>query len=138
MDVGIIDAGRLGQAIARVAIRAGRAVVIANSRSPESLASVVSILGEGVSAGTPREAAAADIVVIAVPWDRVREALAGLEWNGQIVIDATNDWNADDLHGRTSSEVVADLVPARTSLRPRTRSPPRCSAPTRTKPEADV
>ena len=28
----------------------------------------------------------------------------------QIVIDATNDWAADDLDGRTSSELVADLV----------------------------
>jgi 8-hydroxy-5-deazaflavin:NADPH oxidoreductase len=109
--VGIIGAGRLGQAMTRAAIRAGRSVVIANSRGPESLTSVVSALGEGVSAATPREAAAADIVVIAVPWDRVREALAGLEWKGQIVIDATNDWNADARQTRTSSEVVADLVP---------------------------
>ena len=28
----------------------------------------------------------------------------------QVVIDATNDWAADDLDGRTSSEIVADLV----------------------------
>jgi 8-hydroxy-5-deazaflavin:NADPH oxidoreductase len=110
-SVGIIGAGRLGQAMAQVAIRAGRAVVIANSRGPESLAPVVSALGDGVSAGTPREAAAADIVVLAVPWDRVRDALAGLEWNGQTVIDATNDWNSGDDQARTSSEVVADLVP---------------------------
>jgi len=109
--VGIIGAGRLGQAMSWAAIRAGRSVVIANSRGPESLTSVVSVLGEGVSAGTAREAAAVDIVVIAVPWDHVREALAGLEWNGQIVIDATNDWNADDIQARTSSEVIADLVP---------------------------
>ena len=109
--VGIIGAGRLGQAMSRAAIRAGRSVVIANSRGPESLTPVVSALGEGVSAATPREAAAADIVVIAVPWDRVREALAGVEWKGQIVIDATNDWNADARQTRTSSEVVADLVP---------------------------
>jgi hypothetical protein len=34
----------------------------------------------------------------------------GLEWNGGIVIDATNDWAADDLNGKTSSELVADLV----------------------------
>jgi predicted dinucleotide-binding enzyme len=34
----------------------------------------------------------------------------GLDWSGQVVIDATNDWTADDLEGRTSSEVVADLV----------------------------
>ena len=32
MNVGIIGAGRLGQAMARVAMRAGRSVVIANSR----------------------------------------------------------------------------------------------------------
>jgi 8-hydroxy-5-deazaflavin:NADPH oxidoreductase len=96
--------------MARTAHRAGRDVVIANSRGPESLMSVVSYLGEGVSAGTVDEAAAADIIVIAVPWDRVPEAVQGLNWNGQVVIDATNDWAADDLNGRTSSELVADLV----------------------------
>jgi predicted dinucleotide-binding enzyme len=108
--VGIIGAGRLGQAMARTARRADREVVIANSRGPESLASVVSALGEGVSAGTVDEAAAADIVVIAVPWDRVPAAVQGLEWNSQIVIDTTNDFAAEDLLGRTSSELVADLV----------------------------
>jgi 8-hydroxy-5-deazaflavin:NADPH oxidoreductase len=108
--VGIIGAGRLGQAMARTARRAGRDVVIANSRGPESLGSVVSALGEGVSAATVAEAAAAGIVVIAVPWDRVSEAVQGLNWNSQIVIDATNDWAADDLQRRTSSEIVADLV----------------------------
>jgi len=108
--VGIIGAGRLGQAMARTARRARRDVVIANSRGPESLTSVVSDLGEGVSAVTADEAAAAGIVVIAVPWDRVPVAVQGFEWNGQIVIDATNDWAADDLQGRTSSELVADLV----------------------------
>ncbi len=110
MDVGIIGAGRLGQAMARVATHAGRSVVIANSRGPESLTTIVSALGEGVSAGTPGEAASAGIVVVAVPWDRVGEAVSGLEWGGQVVIDATNDWAADDLDGRTSSEIVAGIV----------------------------
>ena len=109
-SVGIIGAGRLGQAMARTARRAGRDVLIANSRGPESLASVVSVLGEGVSAATVDEAASAGAVVIAVPWDRVPEAVQGLEWNSQIVIDATNDWGADDLDGKTSSELVAELV----------------------------
>jgi predicted dinucleotide-binding enzyme len=45
-----------------------------------------------------------------VPWDRVPEAVQGLNWNSQVVIDATNHWGADDLQGRTSSELVADLV----------------------------
>jgi predicted dinucleotide-binding enzyme len=110
MEVGIIGAGRIGQAMARTSLRAGRSVVIANSRDPESLASVVAALGEGVSAAKVDEAASAGIVVIAVPWDRVPEAVQGLDWDGQVVIDATNDWAADDLRGRTSSEHVADLV----------------------------
>jgi predicted dinucleotide-binding enzyme len=109
-DVGIIGAGRLGQAMARTALRAGRRVVIANSRGPESLASAVSTLGDGASAGTVEQAAAAEIVVVAVPWSRVREALERLDWNSQVVVDATNDWDGTDLNGTTSSEVVAGLV----------------------------
>jgi 8-hydroxy-5-deazaflavin:NADPH oxidoreductase len=109
-SVGIIGAGRLGQAMARTALRAGRSVLIANSRGPESLASVVSELGEGVAPATAADAAATDIVVVAVPWPRVREAVQGIDWAGRTVIDATNDWAADDLNGRTSSELVADLV----------------------------
>jgi 8-hydroxy-5-deazaflavin:NADPH oxidoreductase len=113
--VGIIGAGRLGQAMARTALRAGRRAVIANSRGPESLAPVVSALGDGVSAGTVEQAAAAPTVVLAVPWDRVPGALQGLQWNGRIVIDATNDFAAIDFEGsdldaRTSSELVAELV----------------------------
>ena len=108
--VGIIGAGRIGQAMARTALRAGRSVAIANSRGAESLTSMVSALGDGVRAATVQQAAAAGIVVIAVPWPRVQQALKGLEWSGQIVIDATNDFEPSDLNGSTSSEVVADLV----------------------------
>jgi 8-hydroxy-5-deazaflavin:NADPH oxidoreductase len=106
--IGIIGAGRLGQAMAQVAVRAGRSVVIANSRGPASLASVAS--GLGVRAMTAADVAAAAIVVIAVPWDRVPVAVAGIDWDDRIVVDATNDWAADDLDGRTSSEIVAGLV----------------------------
>ena len=113
-SVGIIGAGRIGQAMAQTALRAGRRVVIANSRGPESLTSVVEALGDGVSAGTVKDAAAADIVVVAVMWPPVPQAVEGVDWDGRIVIDPTNDFDPSDLNGRTSSEVVADLVsPAR-------------------------
>lgn len=113
-SVGIIGAGRIGQTMAQIASRAGRRVVIANRRGPESLASVVEELGDRVSAGTVEEAAAADIVVLAVMWPDVPKAVTGLDWEGRILIDPTNDFDPSDLNGRTSSEVVADLViPAR-------------------------
>jgi len=112
--VGIIGAGRIGKAMAQIASRAGRPVVIANRHGPQSLASVVQELGDRVSAGTVPEAAAADIVVLAVMWPDVPRAVEGLEWEGRTVIDPTNDFDPSDLNGRTSSEVVADLVaPAR-------------------------
>jgi 8-hydroxy-5-deazaflavin:NADPH oxidoreductase len=113
-SVGIIGAGRIGQAMAQTALRAGRQVVIANSRGPESLTSVVEALGDGLSAGTVKDAAAADIVVVAVMWPQVPQAVEGQDWEGRVVIDPTNDFDPSDLDGRTSSELVADLVaPAR-------------------------
>jgi 8-hydroxy-5-deazaflavin:NADPH oxidoreductase len=113
-SVGIIGAGRIGKAMAQIARRAGRRVVISNSRGPQSLTSLVQELGEGVTAGTVDRAAAADIVVLAVMWPQVPQAVEGVKWEGQIVIDPTNDFDPTDLGGRTSSEVVAGLVaPAR-------------------------
>jgi predicted dinucleotide-binding enzyme len=109
-SVGIIGAGRIGQVMAQIARRAGRQVVIANSRGPESLTAVVQDLGDGVSAGTVKDAAAEDIVVLAVMWPDVPRAVEGLAWADRIVIDPTNDFDPSDLGGRTSSEVVADLV----------------------------
>jgi 8-hydroxy-5-deazaflavin:NADPH oxidoreductase len=109
--VGIIGAGRLGQAMASTALRAGRHVMLANSRDPGTLNSVIASLPDGASAGTVEQAAAAGLVVLAVPWPRVSDAVHGLTWNRQIVLDATNDFDGSDLNGRTSSEVVAELLP---------------------------
>jgi len=112
--VGIIGAGRIGRVMAQIARRAGREVVIANRQGPESLSSVVQELRDGVSAGTVEDAASADIVVLAVMWADVPHAVDGLAWDGRIVIDPTNDFDPSGLNGRTSSEVVGDLVaPAR-------------------------
>jgi 8-hydroxy-5-deazaflavin:NADPH oxidoreductase len=47
-------------------------------------------------------------------WPDVPRAVDGLDWDGRIVIDPTNDFDPSDLDGRTSSEIVAELVsPAR-------------------------
>ena len=117
MKIGIIGAGGIAQAVAKQALGAGYEVILSNSRGPESLKAVVQGLGAG-AAGTVREAAQADLVVLAVPWSSVAKALAGLpDWNGRILIDATNptdgppDFKLADLGGKTSSQVVASLAP---------------------------
>jgi predicted dinucleotide-binding enzyme len=47
-------------------------------------------------------------------WPDVAKAVEGIEGEERIVIDPTNDFDPVDLNGRTSSEVVANLVaPAR-------------------------
>ena len=77
--VGIIGAGRLGQAMAldRAACRPLRR----DRQQPRPRIADVRGLGarHGSLGGTADEAAAAGIVVIAVPWDRVPEAVQGLD-----------------------------------------------------------
>src|ERR1700722_1132019 len=115
-QIGIIGAGRAGQALARTALRAGRRVVIANSRGPTSLGPVVSALGPRVVAGTVGDAAGCAIAGLAVPWASIPTAVAGVAWGGEAVIDLTNallfpELQPAPLGGRTSSEIVADLLP---------------------------
>jgi hypothetical protein len=117
MNIGIIGAGGIGQAFAGQVAKAGYDVIVSNSRGPESLAGLVGQLGRRSKAGTRQEAARADVVVLAVQWQQLREALSELPaWNGRILIDATNPvvqpgFRLADLGGRTSSEVVASLAP---------------------------
>lgn len=117
MKIGIIGAGGIGLALAKQVIRAGHDVVISNSRGPQSLAEAILKLGNRATAGTRQEAAQADIVVLAVQWQQLSAALADLPaWNGKIVVDAMNPiimpaFRFAELGGRTSSEIVASLLP---------------------------
>ena len=117
MNIGIIGAGGIGQAFAAQVVKAGCEVILSNSRGPESLAAVVSRLGPRARAGTRETAAQADIVVLAVQWQQLESALAGLPpWNGRILVDATNpvlmpEFRIADLGERSSSEVVASKAP---------------------------
>jgi 8-hydroxy-5-deazaflavin:NADPH oxidoreductase len=64
-SIGILGAGNIGQAFARTRQRRIFAT-IANSRGPESLATVVREIGPTIVAGTREEAAAKDIVLVAI------------------------------------------------------------------------
>ena len=134
MSIGIVGAGALGSNVARLLAKSGISATIANRRGPESLAALVAELGPSIKAGTLKEAASADIVLVAVRWVDLEKALGGLPaWNGRIVIDATNPVafldpgspdakdpgnplaaygiKAIDLGGKHSSQVFRELVP---------------------------
>lgn len=116
-SIGIIGAGHIGAAFARALARRNIPAILANSRGPESLQGLVQSIGPSIRAGTREQAAAQSIVLVAVNWSKLPAALSGLaDFAGRVVIDSNNPieaplFNPIDLHGRTSSEVFADLVP---------------------------
>jgi predicted dinucleotide-binding enzyme len=117
MNFGTIGAGTVAQAIASHLVAAGHQVTLSNSRDPDTLLDVVTRLGPLASAGTPADAAAADMVFLTVRWPQVGDALAGLpEWDGRILVDTTNNLESmrptlADLGVETASEFVADRAP---------------------------
>ena len=117
MTIGIIGAGNIGSSFAKVLGRAGIDAIISNSRGPDTLKELVREAGPSIRAGTREEAAAQDIVLVAVNWSKIPVALRGLpDWNGRIVIDANNPiegplFKPVELNGRVSSDVFSELVP---------------------------
>ena len=91
MTIGIIGAGAIGTAFARNLARSDIPACLSNSRGPDSLADLVADIGGSVRAGTRNEAAAQDLVLVAVNWSKLPTALAGLpDFGGRIAIDANN------------------------------------------------
>src|ERR1700730_8647738 len=90
MAVGFLGAGNITRTIGRHLINAGHTVVASNSRGPETLGKFVAELGPGARAGTKQQSAECDMVILATHWVNVPEELAGLDWGGQILVDATN------------------------------------------------
>lgn len=88
--IGLIGAGNIGQAVARLAVDHGYDVVLSNSRGPETLTDVVAGLGPKAQADTAEGAAErGDVVVVTVPFKAYAqvpvEPLAG-----KVVIDTNN------------------------------------------------
>jgi len=108
MQIGTIGAGDLAQAVAKQVLKAGYKVKLSNSRGPDSLREIVSRLGPGATAATRAEAAACEMVLLAVPWDNVPETLASLpKWKNQILIDGVNPFHGKA--GRFTSANVGNL-----------------------------
>jgi predicted dinucleotide-binding enzyme len=88
--IGLIGAGRTGQAVARLAVEHGYDVVLSNSRGPETLAAVVEGLGPRAQADTAEGAAKrGDIVVVTIPL-KAYEQVPVAPLAGKVVIDTNN------------------------------------------------
>jgi predicted dinucleotide-binding enzyme len=118
VKIGFIGAGAVAQTIARHVLPQGHHIVLSNTRGPDSLTAVIDQLGPGATAGTVEQATDQDIVVLAVGWPAVQQALLSIpDWAGRILVDSTNrvagftPFTLGDLTGRTSSEIVGDLAP---------------------------
>ena len=114
MRIAIIGAGNVGQALGAGWRKAGHDVSFALRATTGGSADTVRAAGFGVVA--MNQAAGADVIVLAVPWPAVPDALQSAgSLSGKIVVDATNPLSSSlDLvlgFGDSGGETVARLAP---------------------------
>lgn len=116
--IGLIGSGHIGSTVARLSVVAGHAVVLSNSRGPETLTDLVAELGQRARAATATEAAdAGEIVVVTIPFKAYRSVPPG-PLAGKAVIDTGNYYPQRDGHfaeldngSVTSSELLQRHLP---------------------------
>jgi hypothetical protein len=109
MSPAIIGFGAVGQALARAFARKNIQVAVASRRASEAIAPQARAIGPTVLASTLEEALKAPVVILAVPFGLQNELAKAADWQGKIVIDATNAYGVspDELGGLPSSVVNA-------------------------------
>ena len=116
MQIGIVGAGQVGLGVGRRLIGAGHHVKLSSARGQGALTPVAQ--GIGAEAASMTEAAAQELVLLALPWPAVPDVLDPLpDWQGRILVDATNPFvtfnplQLADLQGRSASVIVAEHAP---------------------------
>ncbi|WP_424951365.1 NADPH-dependent F420 reductase [Deinococcus sp.] len=90
MKIGILGAGHIGRALARLLAEAGHEVGISNSKDPDTLRELAHQLGHGVKAFNREDAARfGELVIETVPFGKYA-TLPAVQMEGKIVIDTAN------------------------------------------------
>ena len=115
MKLSIIGSGHIGANLARLLVKSGNDVAIANSRGPSSLRSFVYELGGQLHPVDVSGAVAySNLIIVAVQW-RNLGSLPVFRSEGKIIVDPTNPYKDDgtfyDLGGDISSMRVKDHFP---------------------------
>jgi len=120
MRIGILGAGNVGGALARVWAAKGHEIVfgVPDPRGERVARALAALSGKGRAATNVEAAAAAEVVVLSVPWPAARQAVetAG-DLTGKVLVDCTNPL-APDLKGlvvgltTSGAEEIAAWAPA--------------------------
>ena len=118
--IAIIGTGQVANALGPMFAEQGHTIIY-GSRDPgrASVRELVGRTGAGASAALPAEAAAAaEVVMVAVPWNALPDVVRGLgDLSGKIVIDPTNprivgdDGLRDWAHNTSNAEIAQSLAP---------------------------
>lgn len=97
MDIAIIGAGKVGKALAKSGVRAGHRVTL-SAHHAEHAAEAAREIGAQSAASNSEAVKNAELVIVAVPYDKLGEVFRGLgdAVDGKIVVDATNHINTKD------------------------------------------
>lgn len=109
MTYAIIGFGSIGQALAKAFAHNGIEVAVATTRDPESFAADAAALGPTIIPKTLTEAVKADIIILAVRFERHPDVAKALpSWQGKTVVDAMNsNLPLEKMNGLLSSAFVA-------------------------------
>ncbi len=116
MRIAIIGSGNVGKALATSATKAGHHVTL-SARSPEKAREAAQATKARAAPSNQDAVKEADLVVLAVPADKVDEVVGALapELDGKVIIDVTNRVDMKDpgktLDGSSMSEHIQKKAP---------------------------
>jgi 8-hydroxy-5-deazaflavin:NADPH oxidoreductase len=111
MNIAIIGAGNVGGALTRGARKADHIVTISSGNAADA-AALSKETGATAATSNLEAITAADIVILAVPYDAVAGIVSELGANvaGKIIIDVTNRFSPDELNGPSNAENIQAMV----------------------------